>query len=150
MQTISGGWKMGALHGGHQGEAWQSQPTPPPAQVGQLCTQGSSSPDHQAHPGGLGRAMGLRVGPAWQGPCPGRAWGGTWRPALLWYLWEEADGSRGLMWGPGLWAWWGKLQGLGRDNQVCGGSQGNENINCKCSLSRWKKEISNLGYDIFR
>lgn len=132
---------MGVLHGEHQGKGLVAPPHLQP-RSGQLWTQGSPNPDHQAPPWGWGWVVGLRVGPAWQGPCQGRAG--------LWYHWAGADGSRGLMWAPGLWAGWGKLQGLGRDSQVFGRSQGNDNANCKCSLSRWKKLISNLGYDVFR
>lgn len=58
---------MGALHGGHQGKAWQSQLNPPPAQIRVAVDPGQPQPDHQASPWGLGWVTGLRVGPAWQG-----------------------------------------------------------------------------------
>lgn len=50
---------------------------------------------------------------------------------------SQARSSLAGLWEPGDWPWyhWAGADGS-RDSQVCGDSQGNDNVKCKCSLSR--------------
>ena len=98
---MSGGWKVEVIH---QGEARQSQPSPLPSQsrAAPLLTPDTS----------LGTGMG-------HGPAGEPSWAGLWEAGdPAWCHWAGADGSRAMMWGPGRWVRWEKLQGLGSISQV--------------------------------
>jgi len=99
--------------------AWGTGAAPAPG-VGHLPGDGDwPRPD---------QVVGLRGGPAQQGPWPGRAglWGAGDRPCCG-IAGAGADGPRGLTWGPGAWAGWGEPRGGSGGGWWCpGGYEGKQ------------------------